>query len=80
MRDKTVKLLFSYKCFQVEQEVESFLVRDTRKRIIRVLALEVRNQFSELVVMPKMLHGISECFPTYNGGEMPICFPMSSSD
>lgn len=80
MRDEAVEFLLSYKCFQVEKEVKSFLVGDAGESIIGVLALEVRDQFSELVVMPKMLHGVSKCFPTYNGGEVSICLPMSSFD
>lgn len=58
MGNKLVKFGFSQQGFQVEEKVKAFLVRNTRKCIIRVLSLQIGDQLGEFMVTPKMFNGI----------------------
>lgn len=67
MRDEFVKLRLSNKVLKVEQEVESLLVRDAGECIVGVLTLQIHNEFSELVVVAKVLDSICQRLPSNDG-------------
>lgn len=66
MRNELVELSFPNQCFQVEQEIEPLFVRNTGKRIIRVLSFQVSDQFGELMIVAKMFHRVFKRFPAYD--------------
>lgn len=67
VRNKLVKLGLANEILQEEKEVKALLIRDARKRIVRILALQVGDQLSELVVVAKMLYRIGEALPSNDG-------------
>lgn len=67
MRNELIELGFAQNRFQVEDEVESLLIRNARESIVWVLALQIGNQFGELMFVSKVVHGIRKCFPAYDG-------------
>ena len=77
MRNELIKLRLSDQILEVEQEVETLLIRNAREGIIRVLTLKIGHQLGELVVVAKMLHGISQRFPTDNGREVAVRLSMT---
>lgn len=67
MRDEFVKLRLSNKVLKVEQEVKALLVRDAGECIIGILTLQIHNEFSELVVVTKVLDSICQRLPSNDG-------------
>ena len=67
MRNEFVELGFSDKVLQVEQEVESLLVRNTGECIIGVLALKVGDQLGELMVVTEVFDRVCESLPSDDG-------------
>lgn len=78
MGNELVKLCLSEEILKVEQKVESLFIRNTRERIVRILALQINDEFSKLVLISKMLDGVSQRLPTNNGREVTIGFAMNS--
>jgi hypothetical protein len=56
VRNEFIKLRLSDQILEVEQEVETLLVRNAGECIIRVLALQIDHQLGELMVVAKVLH------------------------
>lgn len=79
MRDEFVKLRLSNKVLEVEQEVKALLVGNARERIVGVLALEINNELSELVIVSKVFDGVSQRLPSNNGREVSVGFTVNSS-
>lgn len=77
MRNEFVKLGLSNKVFQVEEEVEAFLVGNARESVIGILALQVGDQFGELVVVAEVIHGVGEGLPADNGREVAVCLAVT---
>lgn len=79
VRDELVKLGLSNEVFEVEQEVEALLIRNAREGIIGILTLEIHDKLSELVIISKVLDGISQRLPSNDGREVAVCFTVNSS-
>lgn len=77
MRDKVIELALPNQGFEVVQEVESLLVWNARESIIRVLALQVGDKLSEVVIMTEMIHRVCESFPADDGREMTVGLAMT---
>lgn len=67
MRNEFVKLGLSNEVLQVEEEVEALFVGNARESIVGILALQVSDQFGELMVVAKVIHGVGQSFPSDNG-------------
>lgn len=78
MRNEFIKLRLSNQILEVEQEVETLLVRDAGECIIGVLALQIGHQLGELMVVTKVLHGIGERLPTDDGREVAVRLSMTA--
>ena len=72
VRNELVKLRLAHKVLNVEQEVETLLVRDAGESIIRILTLQVHDQLGELVVVAKVLHRVLQGLPSDDGGEVAV--------
>jgi hypothetical protein len=79
MRDELVKLGLSNKVFEVEEEVKALLIRNARESIVGILALKINNELGELMVISKVINGISQRFPSNNGREVAVGFAVNSS-
>ena len=77
MRNKGIPSLPSYKSVEIIEEVEAFFVGNTGKCVVRVFPSEVNNQFCELVVCAKKLHGFLEGFPSDDCREMEMFISMN---
>lgn len=77
VRNELVKLGLAHEVFQVEEEIEALLVRDAGKRIIRILALEVSDQFGKFMILAKVVHRVLEGLPADNGREVAVGFTVA---
>lgn len=61
----------------MEEEVEALLVGDAGESVIGILALQVSDQFGELVVVAEVVHGVGESLPADNGREVAVCLAVT---
>ena len=67
---KGVEFLLADQPLDVIQEMETLLVRDAREGIIGILALEVEDQFREVVVLSILLDRVAQRLPPDDGREV----------
>lgn len=72
MGNEFVEFILPDQVLQVEEEVESFFVGNTGECIVGVFALEVDDQFGELVVVAELFDGIGEVLPADNSCEVSV--------
>lgn len=78
MRDEFVPLVSAKSLLKVRDKGVPLFIRDARKRIIRVFALEIDHEFRVLVVFAEEIHRVRERFPSDDGREVSMRFAVST--
>lgn len=76
MGNELIKLIFPYQILKIEEKNEPFFIRNARERIIRILALQINDQFGKVVVRTELLDRVSQGLPSNDGREVPVRLAM----
>lgn len=78
MGDKLVKFGFSEKGLEMKEKIKALFVWDAWKCIVWVFSFQVNDQLGKFMIPSKVLYGIRESLPAYDGREMTIGLAVAS--